>query len=339
VERADEILADGEWHDGRELIREMEKKIAPGVALRHAEADRRRSLRTRHGEDRDPDDGRPVPDLIRGGKRAIVRILVANRIRDRTWEADVWPVPELGWSIGGWKIRDLRPRRGSVGALATRFGVHRHRILDAIAAEPPVTTEQVGKVTYIYDLPEVERRLFRPTAEMTLAIEEAARARLAAQREAVLTADRVKFSDLALYSGIGADTAAKLRDEHLDDLAWETRGRVMYLPASELPKWTAIVEEFHAGSYQRRSAASLATNERLRREGRRPLGPKSAAYVAEQVPEFSDSALNDAYRAYRGGDTGRRSEAYDHFRRAFHAADEPETDGSDDDKPDDKGGP
>jgi hypothetical protein len=39
--RAYELLADGEWHEREQLVRELGKVIPPGVALRYNEARRR----------------------------------------------------------------------------------------------------------------------------------------------------------------------------------------------------------------------------------------------------------------------------------------------------------
>lgn len=103
--RAVELLGDGEWHSYPEVMREMAKRIPPGVAMRRAE-----SLRARKRRSTDPAapaervKARSTEALIKSGSQDYVKNVLQNR---RLYE--IKPnygagAPRAGW-IDDRKIR------------------------------------------------------------------------------------------------------------------------------------------------------------------------------------------------------------------------------------------
>ncbi len=85
LERAYELLSDGEWHDREVILREIAKVITPGIAVRHAEVVRRTSGKgVAPAERKKP---RSQEFLIASGKRSLARsALRGSRIEHRTTE-------------------------------------------------------------------------------------------------------------------------------------------------------------------------------------------------------------------------------------------------------------
>lgn len=81
LERAYELLADGEWHDREEIMFEISKVITPGVAVRHAE-----TVRQTSGTYPAPPE-RKVPRsqafLIASGKRSLARSALRTKRIER----------------------------------------------------------------------------------------------------------------------------------------------------------------------------------------------------------------------------------------------------------------
>lgn len=150
-DRAKELLADGEWHDGIEFLRELEKVLLPGPAHRVNEEDRARSSRKRHegGRERvrEIDLGRSVDY----GKRSILRKLVTDMVRQGTWEVTPYPMPRGQWRQGGWKLRDLRTMRISLSEIQKQHGLVGPMpvLRDLLAQDPPLSFTKAGRVTYV----------------------------------------------------------------------------------------------------------------------------------------------------------------------------------------------
>lgn len=82
LERAYELLSDGEWHDREKILFEISKRIPPGVAMRHAELVRQTSGKTPAPPERVKK--RSTEFLIASGKRSLARsALRGSRIEHR----------------------------------------------------------------------------------------------------------------------------------------------------------------------------------------------------------------------------------------------------------------
>jgi hypothetical protein len=79
--RVVELLADGEWHNYEQVVRELMKVVPPGPAIRRAEQDRIASNRGHKKADEEIGPRvkpRGTDELIRSGRRAIVRAFLRN---------------------------------------------------------------------------------------------------------------------------------------------------------------------------------------------------------------------------------------------------------------------
>jgi hypothetical protein len=111
----EDILADGDWHDGRRALIQGMKLIEPGVAQRAAEKERTQ----RTGAPADRARRLPVEEQIRIGKRRMMANVVAGRLRNGYWESD--PPYPLGniWAGPDFKLRDTRATLLSMSQIAT----------------------------------------------------------------------------------------------------------------------------------------------------------------------------------------------------------------------------
>lgn len=263
----DELLSDGQWHDGLRAVREAEKKITPGVAERRAESDRARMSSKLHGEARPRKRELGTATLIRIGKRAVMRSLVAARVRDGVYELDPHPLPDGAYRIGGWKVRDVRANRKSVSEIAREYSVT-PRTLARLVADSDIPRETVGRITYISktDLDQIAA-LVQTHREAT-AQRRIEASRIAAQRRRQAPVTRKSLSDLAEQSHLSNHSARCIADTN-PDLPWETVGRITYLPLSALPLWQEAVNAWEATRHDRRSMGStkgFATRRRRKQD-------------------------------------------------------------------------
>lgn len=158
----EEILADGEWHDGRRVLLQGMRVIEPGVAQREAE-------RTRAAASGAPEKRQKpvsVDEQIRVGKRRLMSALMNGRLRMGTWESDPpYPMGEI-WTGPSFKLRDLRARMMSVPELAAHCQVPVSTI-DTVIRQTAVAVERRGKNRQIAkaDLPKFEDEVKRWVAE------------------------------------------------------------------------------------------------------------------------------------------------------------------------------
>ncbi len=289
----DEALADGEWHDGMQVIREAMKKITPGVAMREAQRNRANAQSECSAN-----------QLIKRGKRSILQSIVNARRRAKSWEVDVWPLPADAWRIGGWRVRDLRARRKPLTVIAEEAGMDKRRARELLLLDPPIRHEVRGPATYLQkeDIPALLQRIEEWRAGIPERRSRGALAGHAAWRARPKT--YATLGDLCDRSNMAPVTVRKLQQQH-PELPWQIVGRGVRLPLDQLPAWDKVAEEFRANSFERRSRAMKEVRRRRR----------------AQVT-FEDPALTATYAQYRAGDTSLKDEVYGAMRESFHRADE-----------------
>lgn len=318
--RADELMAHGEWVDGRLLYLEMEKLIPPGMAYRRSERAREGSVRcrvcgaprpaTHQGHTFTPGERsrqRGTDFLIDIGKRLILQSVVHARVEDQAWEVEPWPIPENGWQTGAWRARDLRRTRASLTQLASRYRVSKPVVLQLVMADPPLPSITRGSTTYYSDLPEFESRV-RAHRERSKAKRQESLT-LAAQRKLADRSTKVALSKLAQRSHITVRSARQIA-EGLTDLPWKKGRRVWFLPVEHLPAWDAALAAWLAGRPERHAAASRlgAANRRAKRE-------------LEATPQFEDPELTDTFARYMAGEKNLKDDVYARMQEAYHRAD------------------
>jgi hypothetical protein len=272
---ADDLLADGEWHDGRAVIRAMDTKIPPGVASRQAEENRERAQRVRGGQAGDRREPRTTAVLIVFGKRSITRATINGRIRSGAWEVRPWPLPRRGWRSQSWEVRDIRQGRVTVSRLARQYGLAVTMARGLVMQEPALSHTMAGRVMYVSDTAAFAERLteYRSgTVEQQCAARTGYAANL--RRERIDSGgELVALTHLARRCGIAPRTAQKVREAN-PDLPWVMRGRWTLLPVADLPRWEEAVNAWHATVGERRTAAATlywqsrkVTEERHERQG------------------------------------------------------------------------
>lgn len=253
AERLEELLSDGEWHDGLTVVREAEKRITPGVAERRCEDDRARTAQK-------DENGKPVPRVkdvplstkIRIGKRSIMRSLVRARLRDGAFEIDPNPIPSDGWKAGGWKVRDLRVTRIAAMDVAKKLHTSIETLRDLLTQDPPIQVVHVGRVTYLRheQIPELEERL--EASREDLSQRRSAKSREVARLRREAPAQRLSLNQLADQCGLAHESCRQVRHTLAKDLPWKEVGRVTYLPIEHLPAWEAAVQQWDHERSQRR---------------------------------------------------------------------------------------
>ena len=224
--RATEILADGEWHDGLTIMREMSKLIPPGIAVRRAERNREYLSARRHDGPEERIVQRSQSELIRFGKRSIVTSYIVERRRFGSWEIDPWPIPKDGYRVGNWKVRDVTAGRVALSVICTRLGVTTPVARRLLAIDPPIEAESIGRCTYIRDVEAFEARV---TAHKSPDPERVGD-----------PATMLSLSQLSKRGHIGPQTCRDLQLAH-PELPWHYRGRGTYLPPANLAEWDVIV--------------------------------------------------------------------------------------------------
>lgn len=257
--KADELLADGQWHDGLSWMRKVEREIGPGLAQRHTERVRSASAR-RRGSETAKERVRPLSlsAQIASGKRAMVTVHVLSRRRLGFIEVDPWPVPEGGWKTGGWKLRWIKPVRYSMEQLEDLYHIDAKRLRQLVLQEPPLKHDASGRALYLPhdELEALDRRVEAYRAKSHERRSAAVRRRYAEAKNAEPTHHAITV--LAQHSDIGVSTARRVMAVN-PDLGWVMRGRNTYLPVEQLPQWDRAVAEYMAGQDQRR----IAINRRI----------------------------------------------------------------------------
>lgn len=152
VTKANQILSDGEWHDGLTVVKEAEKAIPPGPAHRYNETVRELSSARRNGgQAKDRARDTEMEKTVTGGRRAMLRKLVHDYVRGGSWECRPWPLPPGAWRTGGWEVRDVRAGRIALSALITRpeLRVSVERLRTLVLQEPALPHTVAGKRTYV----------------------------------------------------------------------------------------------------------------------------------------------------------------------------------------------
>lgn len=85
TERVRELLADGKWHDRREVVADVAKTMAPGPAYRRAEVQRVGELE-RHGRSTQTARQGTDTDAVAAGQRRGARYIVEGLERRGTVE-------------------------------------------------------------------------------------------------------------------------------------------------------------------------------------------------------------------------------------------------------------
>lgn len=300
--KAYELLADGEWHDGLAICREVEKQIIPGVALRTTESLRlrKRLARDPEAEDTDRVKERREATLIAMGKREITRRMVNGRLAAGSWETDPSPLPEAGWREGGWQLRDVTVLQASPRELSRQLRAEPQTLRKLILQEPALRHRVAGKVLYLWksELPLLEERLVAFRAEAGVRRGARSRAAHEARRNAVKT--HISLTEASERLGVSFSAVRSTVDE-LPDFPLIRRGSITYMPVDQVENLRRLVQEWAARSPRRRASV-------------RPVAPPP--------PTFDDAELTDTYGRYLSGETELREEVYAGMRRAFHEAPE-----------------
>lgn len=336
--RAEEILSDGEWHDGMALCRDIERLITPGVALRHQE-EIRTSKKIKElveagldpsGEDLERKIERRTGTLIAMGKRAITQKVLHNRLRQGTWVTEPSPLPERAWAQGGWRIRSVVATRSSVRELSRRYRVAPPAVRELILREPAIPHVFVGEGDRVLmvdaeHLPALEARLEERKVEV-------ARRRSAASKE---TRRRAREAPVTSYSltevadQLGTtNESLKAALVHAPRGVLIQRGRVTRIPIEQLPKVAALFQTWMDARPERASKAMKAARRRGRHHNaehpehpEHPQHPHALEPTAP-TPQFADPELTENYARYRAGETGLRETVFAGMREAFHSAEE-----------------
>lgn len=263
AQRLDELLADGQWHDGLTVVREAEKLITPGVARRRTEGDRVRMTVKAHGEERPRLREMSTSRIIAIGKRATMRSLVTARVRDGAYEIDPRPLPRGSWACGDWKIRDLRTDRMPISVVAARYQTT-VPVLRQLIQDADITVEQVGRITYVPTT--CLDHVAQLVEEHRVALLDKRRAalQLAAARRGQVTQTHLALSRLASLSRISQHSAARIVDLN-PDMPWKREGRKTLLPIEAVEQWNRAVQAWNADRHDRRIRASIQAAETRKR--------------------------------------------------------------------------
>lgn len=292
--KADEILADGQWHDGMQLVREIEKTVTPGVALRRVESYRQSRLRARDKEGQDRKTAPPERRLIAMGQRAITQSFILSRVRRGSYVTDPSPIPEDGWrGQGGWMIRDARVQRTAYSVLAERYSISHTTARSLIFMDPPIPHRRTKRRIEIEDrdVPLFEARVEEYRRQ---ALERrSARSLAAHERRRQARPDRLALSIVARQFGIAPSTGSALK-KLTPGLGWIEAGRVTYLPLDRVPDFEVVVEAY-----------------KLTGRGHNR---------GDLVPAFKNEKLAELFQRYMAGERDLREEVFAQMRRAYDEA-------------------
>lgn len=95
--KAEELLADGEWHNYEKIVHELMRMVPPGFAARTAERSRRSSGGITRAHVRPAARKRPIPvdEQIRIGARIIARGVLKGRSRISLPWTEIFPVGRI----------------------------------------------------------------------------------------------------------------------------------------------------------------------------------------------------------------------------------------------------
>lgn len=242
--RADEILADGEWHDGKTVMQEAAKLIPPGIAARKMEANR---ALNREAEGRDPDAPRkvevPLSRLITMGKRSLTQKMLAIRLSSGRWEVrPEYPLPEGAWKDGGWEVRDAKVGYSTISDLTAVFHMSNEALLALILAEPALPHRTTGRVTRVHrdHLDELAVRVKVYEDERIERRAVGVRRRWKRLRENPPPQTRLAMSVVARRYRMSTDVARKVM-EASPELGWQKAGSISYLPIEKIGEFEKLI--------------------------------------------------------------------------------------------------
>ena len=241
----DEILADGEWHDGRDMLREAGKLIPPGIALRNAEKVRDNARRRRGQEESERNDTLTTASLITMGRNRITQRVVHTRIDGDSWEARPgFPLPRGEWLRGGWEVRDVRVGRHPLTVLADRYHMASGAMRQLILADPPIPHITSGRILRVHerDLEDLEQRVAEHRANARVRRANAARRYRANLRANPPEVTRLSLTALHSRYKLRVETVRSLLDEH-PDIPREIVGKTTYVPLDSLPAFEEAAEK------------------------------------------------------------------------------------------------
>lgn len=246
IQEGDDLLADGQWHEGLDVMETMGRAIQPSVALRRVE-----NVRKRLGG---PEDRvRPMNEtaLVLMGRRSMVQAFMHGRVSYGSWEIRPWPMPEGGWNGSGWQVRDLRVTRMSVAELEKHCHITGGKIRELITQKPPLEHTVRGSLMYLptSQLPALEERIEIYKAQSRERRRAGARLRWDQPQP---PPTELSIRQLTKRSGIGVAAVHAIRGANFD-LHWVRRGKALCLPVSQLPRWDRLVEEYKSGSARRQN--------------------------------------------------------------------------------------
>jgi len=255
--RADELLADGAWHEGLTVIREAEKRIIPGVAMRYMDRIREKSAREK-GRDKPYNPDLSVAAQIQAGKIKLMRVLFSNRMACGSWETNPAHVPMDMFLTREWQLRDLRRQQRSIAEIAHFYHLSKGVILGMLLSDPPVPYTELphGRYVHVDHLPVIAAKV---------KVYEAGRfkRRSIASTKSRAVANRITAEDpptqismrqaRALY-GFDCTIATRIVQDN-PDLGWVRKGRYIYIPVDLLPDVEAAVKADKAGGFGRRSGS------------------------------------------------------------------------------------
>lgn len=192
-DKADEILSDGEWHNGPDLVWDLMKMVPAGLALRELEADR---VITRIGSEAIEELARENPDeprtlllhrlreelprrsqwsddaLIQSGRQRLVRMAVRERVRSGRWEIRglEWPPSREQWRKGDWELRDAYTQSRTLSQLASDYGMELDTLRKVIT-DYGIPVIKKGRITRIHldRIVELDRAVEKVRSEQRIA--------------------------------------------------------------------------------------------------------------------------------------------------------------------------
>lgn len=323
--RAEELLADGEWHDGMQLLREVEKLITPGPARRKAQ-NKYVSRRRRENGEEEPERKRELPDsaLIAMGKRYMTQNMVHGRLKSGAWQTDR---PITAWrGRPGWQLRKVI--RYSPHAIAKdRYGISPQQLRDLILRDPALPHIVNGRHLY------VEHDQVAALDERVRQYKKESRARYSRARRAVLergggkAPERYSMTELQRKVHLSYRTLRTIMEQNPDFPFFRKPGAT-YVNVEDMPDFEKLVEEWKAGHKERFSEGARKRRAKMgTSEAVDVLAPaEDRAQLAEspttEIPSFDSAGLTELYERYRAGEEDLRPQVMSEMRRAFHTAPE-----------------
>lgn len=194
ADKADQIMADAQWHNGPKLMWELMKRVPAGLALRELEAERITSraggweaieeLRQENpGEPRavllhrlreeHPRRSRISEDaLIEAGRAKIIRALVREKLRSGRWEIRgiEGPPTREQWRKGDWDLRDTHSLMRTLTQLADSYAMSTGTLRRVITdyGIPAVSTGRVTRV-HVDHIVDLDRAVEKFKSELRIA--------------------------------------------------------------------------------------------------------------------------------------------------------------------------